>query len=600
VTRAVPPTEHLDYLQEIGVDIYSPAIFPASPGPLAAPDHVPEPAQRPATPAPVAGTRLRGEAVRPSRVVKTAARVRLSHRSRPRLWWRVLEFLARIGLFLVMVFLFLVLLDARKARSEDESGARASIPATVSSAKEPSAVKKRSTSKSQKVKDSSAHRHDGERDGAAAEHDPAPSAAKEPGIAESGGSSAEPSPSEAPSAARPSPVSPAVPPEASSAVAASTSKADTSAVREPMSPRSQRGSFPGIETVVGIAFLSGLGYLAWDRRNLGSRLGRIEAALEPEAPESSPLADIVSREFLQARLPEPTVVVEVEGPEAALDALIAEAKRRGLPHLPRAAARAWGAGVASIMGNVRRENQDAAIAFEIGSTAVLIVADGLGGLPHGKDAARLAVGAASLSAVEALAMSPAAHPHPELVAEHALLESAAAICRRAMASGWAEQRDGFRTTIIAVVATPATYGYAYLGDGGGIVVRDAGTVEAFLIPQKADGIANVVAGSLGPILQGTPAVGRLPRRGGDSLLIGTDGVFDRVQNDFASSVVHLLASHRGDAQAVASLVVSEFASAKEGSMFVCDDNLSLAILCTPPPRAADKEVTLRRPAVASR
>jgi hypothetical protein len=50
----------------------------------------------------------------------------------------------------------------------------------------------------------------------------------------------------------------------------------------------QQKSSSGIETVVGMAFLSGLGYLAWDRRKLGSRLGRIEAALGLEAQITSP------------------------------------------------------------------------------------------------------------------------------------------------------------------------------------------------------------------------------------------------------------------------------------------------------------------------
>jgi serine/threonine protein phosphatase PrpC len=263
--------------------------------------------------------------------------------------------------------------------------------------------------------------------------------------------------------------------------------------------------------------------------------------------------------------------------------------------LPRAATRRWGAGVASITGPVRKENQDAAIVFEVESTAVLIVADGLGGLPHGQEAARVAVGAAALSAAEVLGGFPGPTAHPELVAEQALLESAAALCRQARSSGWTETRDGFRSTLICVVATPTTYGFCYLGDGGGVVVRQTGAIDAFLVPQKADGIANVVAGSLGPVIHGTPVVGKLPRQGGDNLFIGTDGVFDRVPDGFAASVVRLLGSHDGDAQAVASLVVSDFASAKDGSLFVCDDNMSIAILCTPAPRPATAAATVQRP-----
>ena len=376
----------------------------------------------------------------------------------------------------------------------------------------------------------------------------------------------------------------------------------TDATDAPLPPRSQGAATPSLESFIGLAFLAGLGCLSLDRFRLSSRIREIEEALGRRTPEATAPTEPPPEDahVPLAEGPGPPALLEADTPEAALRALFTATRLRGFRQLPRPAARPWGAGVASITGNVRRHNEDAAIAFEVGSTAVLIVADGLGGLPHGKDASRLAVGAAALSVAEALAASPTPPPHPELVAQRALLESAAALCHRAMATGRAKPQDGFRTTFIAVVATPSTYGYAYLGDGGGIVVRHGGKVDAFLVPHKANGIANVVTGSLGPVLQGTPAVGSLPRQPGDSLVIGTDGVFDRIEPDFAASVVQLLQAHRGDAQAVTSLIVSDFAAAKQGSTFMCDDNLTVAILCTPPPRATEAAVTLPRAAVARR
>ena len=379
---------------------------------------------------------------------------------------------------------------------------------------------------------------------------------------------------------------------------AGTPDEEPTATRPSTPPRIHVTAHLGVETVLGIAFLSVLGYLVWDRRRLAERVSRVEGLLALAPLKGLPSPGAVSVESAPPTTSDALALFTAASPEAALSALVTEAKRRRFGTLPRAATRPWGAGVASITGNVRRENQDAAIAFEVGSTAVLIVADGLGGLPHGQGAARLAVGAAALSILEDLGRETSTPSLPELLAEKGLLDAASALCRKARASGWATNLDGFRTTIIVVVATPSAYGYAYLGDGGGIVHRQAGGSEAFLVPQKADGVANIVSGSLGPVIQGSPAVGQLARRGGDALLIGTDGVFDRVSSDFGPSVAQLLARHSGDAQTVASLVVSDFASAKEGKHYVCDDNMSLVILCTPVPRPAKADLTLRRPHAA--
>lgn len=592
MSRAVPPPEHLDYLQQIGVDIHSPSLSVAAPRALAAP--APAPASitpAPASPSPAHSPIAVSVGRRPARRPAERRTIRPHPAPSPRrlptprhlpTWWPIVEWTVAVLAIAAAVVLLVMLLMANGVLAQEPSAPTPAPNSASPSPEEQPAVHKRPSSKSQKAKTPSQKPPDGEGVNASPQAPPEPTVPVE-AAAHAEGSTAKPKDSEAPAPA----LVPATDPVAS-------------ARRPTAGSQPQQKSSPGIETVVGMAFLSGLGYLAWDRRKLGSRLGRIEAALGLEAQTASPAISPVESETPAARSTEPPALLNAESPEAALGALIAEAKRRGVATLPMAATRNWGAGVASITGNVRKENQDAAIVFEVDSTAVLIVADGLGGLPHGKEAARLAVGAAALSAAEALGTSPAAPAHPELVAEQALLDSAAALCRQARAAGRAEPRDGFRSTLIVVVGTPSTYGYCYLGDGGGVVVRQSGSIEAFLVPQKADGIANVVAGSLGPVLQGTPVVGKLSRRAGDSLLIGTDGVFDRVPDGFAASVVRLLSSHNGDAQAVASLVVADFASAKDGSMYVCDDNLSFAVLCTPASRAAVPAVTIQRPALARR
>ncbi len=598
MTRAVPPPEHLDYLQEIGVDIRSPT--PPSPVPAAAASPAKSPRAASPSPAPVP-TKVPAPAIL---VVGSPAspRPRRLPKSQPA-WWPFVEGLARVGLFIVMLLLLLIAYASWTARAEEvPSLPAAPEPAASTRPTEEHATVKRPSSKSSKGKSGRSHQGEWEESSGVERHlsppteqAPAPAAAKPP---------AAPKPAEL--TETPTSLNSYGPraeaPQQTDATPSDQTLISTDATHAPLTPRSQGAATPSLESFIGLAFLAGLGCLSLDRFRLSSRIREIEEALGRRTPEATAPTEPPPEDGLVplADRPGPPALLEADTPEAALRSLFTESRLRGFHQLPRSAARPWGAGVASITGNVRRHNEDAAIAFEVGSTAVLIVADGLGGLPHGKDASRLAVGAAALSVAEALAASPSPPPHPELVAQHALLESAAALCHRAMATGRAKPQDGFRTTFIAVVATPSTYGYAYLGDGGGIVVRHGGRVDGFLVPHKANGIANVVTGSLGPVLQGTPAVGTLPRQPGDSLVIGTDGVFDRIEPDFAASVVQLLQAHRGDAQAVTSLIVSDFAAAKQGSTFMCDDNLTLAILCTPPPRATEAAVTLQRPAVARR
>jgi serine/threonine protein phosphatase PrpC len=600
VSRAVPPPEHLDYLQQIGVDIHSPALAASrSPVPAAAsPAHVPV-----AVPVAVPAVTHQPAAAPPAAVVVAsppAARRPAARRSpRPRhlpSWWAIVEWAVGILAVAAAIVILVMFLMARGVLAQEAPTPDAAPTPTTAAPEEQPAVPKRPTSKSQKAKSPSAKRRDAE---------PIQSPVAAPVEKPAAGSppvetQAAPTPPPAPAASVIP--GPSVPFEGQGPAASLSAPVQPAREEEhpSKSPRPPRGSPAALETVIGIAFLSGLGYYAWDRRKLGSRLGQLEAALRGDSSSPSPAPAAVEDDAAPLRAPAPSALLNAESPEAALGALIAEAKRRGVTTLPKAATRRWGAGVASITGPVRKENQDAAILFEVDSTAVLIVADGLGGLPRGQQAARVAVGAAAISAAEALGGSASPVTHPELVAEQALLESAAALCRQARASGWVESRDGFRTTLICVVATPSTYGYCYLGDGGGVVVRSGGTVDAFLVPQKADGISNVVAGSLGPVLQGTPVVGKLPRRPGDSLFIGTDGVFDRVPEGFAVSVVRLLAAHDGDAQAVASVVVSDFASAKDGAVYVCDDNMTFVILCTPTPRPGPMAVTVPRAHVSRR
>ena len=255
---------------------------------------------------------------------------------------------------------------------------------------------------------------------------------------------------------------------------------------------------------------------------------------------------------------------------------------------PRASTGIWGLGVSSVKGNVRFENQDCVVAFEIGAYQVLVIADGLGGLRHGGKAAVAAVKAAAFRIMLTLgSTTDDSNNDIESVASEAVRAASqrlSVIGRRNDIKG-----DGLRTTLIVVVGNGQEIGYAYIGDGGGCIYRNDGNVMHFLQPQKADiNIPNVLAASLGPVTQGCPVTGKIARLEGDLVVIGTDGAFDRLEtspdqfpagtNRFIRDMVIGAAKHGGDLQVVSEQVLLELAEMKDELGFIFNDNMTLGMM----------------------
>lgn len=245
----------------------------------------------------------------------------------------------------------------------------------------------------------------------------------------------------------------------------------------------------------------------------------------------------------------------------------------------------WTVGLATLCGNVRSENQDNGLAFQVGDTSVVIVADGCGGLSHGQRAALLASTSAAASIASDLTKTRWVAPDLERIARTAIDAAAHRLAVEGDKLNIKEVRGGLRTTLIVVVAHRRELGFAYIGDGGGIVLRPSGEQYQFLEPQKASGMAlNVLAASLGPVMEGRPKSGRFDRMPGELVLIGSDGVFDRVPESFAKDVLRGCISIGGDLRATADRIVTELADVQDPSGYVCDDNLTLGLLGdgTPP------------------
>ncbi|MBK9373126.1 MAG: protein phosphatase 2C domain-containing protein [Holophagales bacterium] len=245
-----------------------------------------------------------------------------------------------------------------------------------------------------------------------------------------------------------------------------------------------------------------------------------------------------------------------------------------------------------------KENQDAAIAFEVNSTAVLAVADGPGGPParEGRPPGSCG-GSRRSSAAEALGTSPAVPAHPGSWPGK-LLDSAAAFCRQARQQG-GRTPDGFRSTLIVVVGTPSTYGYCYLGDGGGVVVW-AG--DDRYVPRPAEGRRHRQHRRREPRSRpsGNARRRQAPRRAGDNSPRRHGRCLRPGSGRLRRFVVRLLGSHDGDAQAVASS--SSPTSPPPGTAPGTSATTTSASRSSarPPLRATAPAVTVQRPALAGR
>jgi serine/threonine protein phosphatase PrpC len=242
---------------------------------------------------------------------------------------------------------------------------------------------------------------------------------------------------------------------------------------------------------------------------------------------------------------------------------------------------AWTMGLATAKGNVRTENQDYGLCFQLDDDHdVLIVADGCGGVPYGQRAAYVATVTAAASVVQTYRKAPLLFtPHAQDAAAQAIKDAAHRLAVEGDKLNVTELRDGLRTTLIVLVGNKREVAYAYIGDGGGYVVRASGAIESFLLPQKASALAmNVLAASLGPTIEGEFVVGTIKRKPGDLVLVGTDGVFDRVGPEFPKDVLRGCIQFEGDLQATADHVIEELVTFKDGAGYVCDDNSTLGLL----------------------
>jgi len=239
-------------------------------------------------------------------------------------------------------------------------------------------------------------------------------------------------------------------------------------------------------------------------------------------------------------------------------------------------------GAHSATGNTRESNQDRVRTERIDGLDVIVAGDGLGGLPHGAEAAEVA----TTFALEHLrAELPRAHASSFEAARTLLLSTvwaaASALTREAAERNWLSFDDGFRTTLILVVTTTEWHVAAWIGDGGIFLIRDGGDVLAVLEPHKDPATPDVLDASLGPCSDGRPSWAVAPRLAGDVLLVATDGVADVFDASAVPALRAHLARADGDAVVAAEAIVTEHAARRDDAGHYCvTDNLTVAIATT--------------------
>jgi len=232
----------------------------------------------------------------------------------------------------------------------------------------------------------------------------------------------------------------------------------------------------------------------------------------------------------------------------------------------------------------RDENQDRVIAFETSGWLCALAADGMGGEPFGGQSAGWAITGSARGLIRVLAGAVCQKLDPGTVAAIALSEAQREITKVLTRKRRSGVSTGYRSTLIVATCHDDVMGYAYLGDGGGYILRrTTGELQRFLTPMKLTPGSNVITGSLGPTVHGEPECGSVQVQPGDLVLLGTDGLFDHVRpQDLARGLGQAIEEFGGNIHRAARVIVQELAAQRDrDGWIICDDNLTLAAILVP-------------------
>lgn len=230
-------------------------------------------------------------------------------------------------------------------------------------------------------------------------------------------------------------------------------------------------------------------------------------------------------------------------------------------------------------GKVRKENQDAVGMDRIGKdSAYMVVCDGVGGRPGGREAAHLAV---------------------DVIARH--LETtdtlSAKICEAAIETARREfQRErtqGLTTAIVAIIKNEWIH-YATLGDGALTLIHPGGAVQELLAAHhQIDTPPNLITGFVGVERQGEARIGSVRVEPGSLLMAMSDGAGDLLPiEDVARNRDSILTALRDAGSDVAERFLLDLEEARdETGAYLHSDNMTLAITGIVAADSDEKETT---------
>lgn len=247
--------------------------------------------------------------------------------------------------------------------------------------------------------------------------------------------------------------------------------------------------------------------------------------------------------------------------------------KKGSPALKRTT----GVAAATVVGPVREDNQDRARAAFLHGFELLVIADGMGGLPRGGEAADIAVRLAFAHVSKHLRdIAPLGVDAVRALLLEAIWGVARSLAMAAKAMPG--PLDQLRTTLVLVVGLPDAFVCAWIGDGGVWVAREQGSTIHLLEPHKDMTNPCVLHASLGPFTMGRPSWAAVGRVAGDLLIAGTDGVMDVVDEDFPAFIRERI-QKMGLSRDVLLATLEELARyTHDDGEFAFSDNLTLGVM----------------------
>jgi len=233
----------------------------------------------------------------------------------------------------------------------------------------------------------------------------------------------------------------------------------------------------------------------------------------------------------------------------------------------------------SVTGPVRSRNEDACMMLTLNDgRSLLMSADGMGGHADGHLASRLALLGTCIGMRNTLA------GHPSVSSEELLTQGFAAAKKLLHDATAADRLDkSAGTTLIATLVERTRYVTSYLGDGGAFVRRADGMLEPLMHPQKSSStvLERYLAASTPQDWE--PETTVRARSAGDTLVLGSDGVMDRVTiADVLDWLARSVATQGLSMQDALKQLVAHFAQLRaDDGRLIADDNMSILAIRMP-------------------